>query len=70
MQTHIEGTQDDYKMITTITGYYGVLIETHNKKDNEVMYLKDTEHYLIAFASIKRIYKLNNHNSADLLVSA
>ena len=59
-----------YRKYILHTGHYGIILETHNKKEQEIMCLEDKKEDLTTFQAIKKVHEVNNHKGADQLVSA
>ena len=53
LETCTENETLECNMIKTTSGYYGIKLDTIEKKDNEVTYLDDREDYLTDFKVIR-----------------
>ena len=69
LETLINGSRKDFKMVTTDSSYYGIILDTRNREEKEILYLEDKES-LTSFESIRKVHEVNNHKGSDQLVAA
>ena len=49
LETLINGSKNEFKMVKTNTSHCGIFWETRNREDKEIMYLKDKEEDLTSY---------------------
>ena len=59
LETCIGDTKINYKIVTIISGHYGIKLETQDKKQTEIMYLEDKEDYLTTYNTIRRVHEVS-----------
>ena len=70
LETNINVSKKEFRMVTTDSSHYGIILETRNRGDKKILYLEDKETDLTSFKFIRKVYKVNNHKGSDQLVSA
>ena len=70
LETLINGSKKEFKMVTTESSHYGIVLETRNRGDKEIMYLEDKEENLTSYESVRKVHEVNKHKGSDQLVSA
>ena len=65
----MEGSRKEFRMVKTDGNHYGIILETRNRGDKEILYLEDREADLTYFSSLRKVHEVNNHMGSDQLVS-
>ena len=69
LETNINGSKKEFRMVTTDGSHYGIILETRNR-GNKILYLEDKEEDLTSLESIRRVHEVKNNKESDQLVSS
>ena len=65
LETNIEGLRKEFRMVNTGGSHYGIILETKDQSNKEVLYLEDKEEDLTSFRVIRNVHEVNNHKGSD-----
>merc|ERR1712240_586535 len=67
LETEIDGTRKDFKLIETAGNHVAIEIEKKSVKEEEILFAKEGEK-LDTFKAIKKVHEVTNHKSAGQLI--
>ena len=63
----MDGKEKNFRMVSTGSNHFGILIENEGQEVKEIMYAEGREEELDTFKGIKKVHEVTNHKSADQL---
>merc|ERR1712240_888725 len=67
LETEIDGTRKDFKLMETAGNHVAIEIERKNVKEEEIFFAKEGER-LDTFKAIRKVHEVTNHKSAEQLI--
>ena len=67
LETEIDGTRKDFKLIETAVNHVAIEIERKNLKEEEIFFAKEGER-LDTFKAIMKLHEVTNHKSVEQLI--
>merc|ERR1712121_452356 len=69
LETEIDGTRKDFKLIETTGNHVAIEIERKSVKEEEILFAKEGER-LDTFKAIRKVHEVTNHKSAQKLIKS
>ena len=70
IQSRVDGSRKQIKMIDTEGGHYGVILETRKKDESSIFFLENAEGEMCLYKAVRKVHKINHHKKKEQLISA
>ena len=65
-----DGSRKEFRMIDTLGGHYGIVLETWKKQDSSILFLEDAEGDLCSYKAVRKVHEVNQQNKKEQMITA